>query len=223
MNMVKEQLGEKVCTNILFIHAILGRDTTLHCYGIGKQKSYKKYEQAKVFDVTISKEDIAVAGEKALVCLHSGIYDDTFNVLRHKHFCEKVAKKSIYFQPQSLPPTLAAAKYYSLRVYFQIRKWKCSENSMDPEEWGWKSTGRLLPVITDLQPAPDNILCVIRCNCHADYNSSKCTCRKHNLVCSSVCGQCKGSECTNSTIPTSTNEEDDGLDVEDEKEVETGH
>ena len=35
-------------------------------------------------------------------------------------------------------------------------------------------------------------------------------------MCSSACGQCRGSGFTNSKLPTSTSEEDDGLDAGDE-------
>ena len=53
----KEKLGQDICSNILFIHAILGCDTTSHLYGIGKGTSLSKFksssmfrEQAKVFN-----------------------------------------------------------------------------------------------------------------------------------------------------------------------------
>ena len=217
MKVVREQLGQEICTNMLFIH---GCDTTSQLYGIGKKKAFQKFksnrsfrEQAQIFDSEfVTKQDIEVAGEKALVCLYNGKFDDSLDVLRHKRFCEKVATKSVYVQPQSLPPTTAAAKYHSYRVYFQIMKWKLSDIGMQPEEWGWKiSNGKLHPVMTDLSPAPENILRIIRCNCFADCSTTRCTCRKHNLVCSSACGQCRGSGCTNSTRPTFVTEEEDEL------------
>ena len=39
---VKKQLGPDICSHILFLHAILGCDTTSQPYGIGKGKSLKK-------------------------------------------------------------------------------------------------------------------------------------------------------------------------------------
>ena len=49
-------IGPEVCTHILFLHAVLGCDTTSRLYGIGKEISLKKFkssehfrEQAKVF------------------------------------------------------------------------------------------------------------------------------------------------------------------------------
>ena len=41
---VKEQLGPEICSNILFLHAVLGCDTTSHLYGIGKGTSLKKFK-----------------------------------------------------------------------------------------------------------------------------------------------------------------------------------
>ena len=44
----------------------------------------------------ISKEGIAVAGEKVLVYLYCGKPDDGLDILWHKSFCEKVATMNIY-------------------------------------------------------------------------------------------------------------------------------
>ena len=49
-----------------------------------------------------------------------------------------------------------------------------------------------MPVLTDLSPAPDKLLKMIRCNCHTDCSSMRCTCKKYKVKCSSVCGNCKG-------------------------------
>ena len=35
-----------------------------------------------------------------------GNFEDNLNALRHKCFCEKVATRSVYVQPQSLAPNL---------------------------------------------------------------------------------------------------------------------
>ena len=43
-----------------------------------------------------------------------------------------------------------------------------------------------------LQPAPDNILNIIKCNCKANCDSKRCTCRKSGLECSMACGECRG-------------------------------
>ena len=218
---IKEKLGLEMCNNILFLHAILGCDTTSQLYGIGKGTSLKKFKsskhfqmQAKVFSTTTSTpHDIMAAGEQALVDLYSGNPKEGLNSLRYKRFCEKVATNTTFVLPQTLPPTSAAAKYHSFRVYFQIQEWKGVASEMQPTAWGWKDyDGKLMPVLTDLPPAPDELLKMIRCNCHTDCSSMRCTCKKYNVKCSSVCGNCKGTGCTNSD--TSIHEDDTDANTE---------
>ena len=201
---VKQALGSEICTNVLFLHAILGCDTTSHLYGIGKGASLKKFkssrhfrEKAKVFNAESSTHmDIAAAGEEVLVSLYNGKQNERLDVLRYKRFCEKVATSVSHVHPQTLPPSSAAAKYHSFRVYLQVQQWKGFD--LDPLEWGWeKRDGGLMPVHTDLPPAPDELLKIIRCNCHTDCSTLRCTCRKHNVKCSPACGNCMGSGCTN--------------------------
>ena len=81
----------------------------------------------------------------------------------------------------------------------QIQQWKGEE--IDPEEWGWKlQENQIIPITTDLPPATDSLLKVLRCNCKSRCNTLRCSCRKHGLECSAVCGHCKGSACSNSSV-----------------------
>lgn len=205
---VKQHLGPAVCSHILFMHAILGCDTTSSVYGIGKGVALKKFtissdfrEQAMVFDThSASTTDVVEAGEKALVCLYNGKLGEGLNSLRYKRFCEKVATSTSHVLPMSLPPTSAAAKFHSLRVYYQVQQWKGTADELLPSDWGWKeSDGEFIPVQTDLPPAPQELLQIIRCTCTTDCSSLRCGCRKHNIECSVACINCKGSACTNSS------------------------
>ena len=59
---------------------------------------------------------------------------------------------------------------------------------MDPCDWGWQViAGKLLPVMSDLKPAPQSLLKITRCSCKSDFKMIKCTCRKLEPTCSSVC------------------------------------
>ncbi|KAG1682202.1 hypothetical protein GQR58_011204 [Nymphon striatum] len=168
IKLVKQDLGDAVCDGILFIHAILGSDTTSHVHGFGKGASLKMFTTSKQFqnqasifyNETSTKDDIIEAGEKALV-LYNGQQDDTLNGLRYKKFCEKVATKSSHVQPQSIPPTTRAAKFHSLRVYHQVQEWKANQHLL-PTEWGWKLlANKLVPIQTDLPPAPEDLLMIL--------------------------------------------------------------
>ena len=85
-----------------------------------------------MFGKDSSAEEVIEAGEKVLVCLYNGNDGENINHLRLRRFKEKVAKSSKYVEAKSLPPTRAATKFHSLRVYFQIQEWKCRK----PDEWG---------------------------------------------------------------------------------------
>ena len=138
----KRKLGENVCCNILFLHAILGCDTTSRVFGFGKAgvlKVYDKSEEfrnaASVFNRNageVTKEDIVDGGESVLQCLYKADTREGLDSLRLSKFTEKVAKSFSFVDPKELPPTSDAARYHSLRVFLQIQQWKGNEEGMNP-------------------------------------------------------------------------------------------
>ena len=44
---------------------------------------------------------------------------------------------SSFIEPQSLPPTKAAAKYHNLQAYYQIQIWRRNK-MLKATDWGWK-------------------------------------------------------------------------------------
>ena len=206
---VKADLGSFTCKHILFLHALLGCDTTSRLYGIGKGPVLKKFkgnsclqQAANIFDSTLSTSaNIESAGEQALVAIYNGKRDDSLDALRHKKYCEKVATSSTHVEPKSLPPTSAAAKYHSYRVFYQICQWKKSDSDLLPELWGWTETETgLYPTLTDLPPAPEDMLKIIKCTCTGDCTSARCSCKKNGMKCSPACNHCRGSACLNASI-----------------------
>ena len=127
-----------------YAHAKLGCDTTSAIYGIGKSVALKLLQKdesfqrlANVFDKEhATKSEVQEAGEAAIVALYKGDSRVDINNLRHDKFCHKVANSSVFVHPQVLPPTAAATKYHSYRVYYQIQEWK--GEILDPLKWGWK-------------------------------------------------------------------------------------
>ena len=204
----KAALGPETCANTLFVHAVLGCDTTSGIHGIGKGLALKKItkgtqfqEQAEVFNNEgATKSDIIAAGEKALVCLYNGRSDESLDSLRYSRFCQKITTGTSFVQPECLPPSSAAAVYHSLRVYHKVQQWRGV--ALPPQDWGWKLVdGRLLPVRTNLPAAHASLLEIIRCNCKSDCGSKRNSCRKHGVDCSAACGFCRGQSCTNSASP----------------------
>ena len=107
-------LGADICNSILFIHAILGCDTTSRLYGLGKGLSLKRFtsnalsrDKAEQFckkDATV--DDVIEAGEAALVCRYSGKEGYNVDGLRCATFCDKVATNKVHIRPQTLPRPL---------------------------------------------------------------------------------------------------------------------
>jgi len=129
-----------------------------------------------------------------------GIPGEGLNALRYRRFCEKVLTSSSFVQVHTFPPTSSAAQYHSARVYLHVQQWVGRPTMMNPEDWGWvQIDGKLEPRTTDLPPAPDALLRVIRCNCKTDCDTKRCTCKKHGMECSVACGECKSVSCTNSS------------------------
>lgn len=217
----KAVLGSDVCSLILFVHAILGCDTTSRVHGLGKGIALKKVKSSAKFRELASvfyrhdagKEEITVAGEKALLQLYNADSSPTLDALRYTRFCQKVSTAKSSLQPENLPPTSSAASFHSQRVYLQVQEWR--GNTLDPQNWGWRlSESSLIPVHTDRPPAHELLLEMIRCNCKTDCNTQRCSCKKNGLECSVACGVCKGESCLNSHVPDFDDELEDNNDIE---------
>jgi len=102
-------------------------------------------------------------------------------------------------QLAGLPPTSAAAREHSFRVYLQVQQWLGFE--LPPTKWGWELTnGQLQPVLTRIPPAPEHLLNLISCSCKTGCERS-CGCKKTGLFCTILCGYCHGDGCSNSEQP----------------------
>lgn len=214
----KELLGPQICDNLLFVHAILGCDTTSRLFGLGKGLAVKKVktdslfrEQSEMFHKSEqTPEDITAAGEKALVSLYGGTKEEGLDSLRYKRFCDKISKSTSSVEPQTLPPTSAAARFHSLRVYYQVMEWKGTCVNMKPQDWGWHIVERrCMPIQTDQPAAPPEILDVICCSCKKNCKTRRCTCQKYGLHCTAVCRECRGTSCSNSQVPDLSDDVDD--------------
>ena len=205
-------LGLDVCDNILFVHALLGCDTTSRLFGIGKGTGLKLIKDNKVFRQAAdifqssesSKAEIKKAGEKAMLIVYRGKETDSLDTLRHQRFQELVTISKKAVRSDMLPPTSAAETYHSLRVFHQVQYWK--GNSLDTDEWGWKVyDGRMVPIITDKDPAPQSLLKRVRCTCKSGCRTMRCGRRQQGLDCSMACSGCRG-VCDN--VPSDANVDD---------------
>ena len=113
----------------MFLHALTGCDTTSRLLGVGKPSALNKLikdpflrQQAVPFNAIGTEKSIIIeAGERAIVCLYGGTPGDSLDTLRLQSFYKKVSSSTTAVHPRSLPPTSAAARYHSFRVYHQVQ------------------------------------------------------------------------------------------------------
>ena len=146
----------------------------------------------------INQDRVIEIGELILIVLYGGSQSSvSLDTLRYTTFASKVSSATTHLQVHSLPPTCAAARFHSQRTYLQVQLWSGNQ-VLKPEDWGWKlKDSYLLPVTTNMPPAPPGLLSIIRCGCKTGCGTKTCTCRKNGLECSSACRECKGQSCSN--------------------------
>ncbi len=210
--------GSVIKDNILFLHAFSGSDTTSAFFRQGKLKFIRlmeKHEELKDL-VAVFKEPsaesakIAEAGKNFILHLYGHNECESLSDLRYVCYAQSLIKSK--FTLASLPPTDAAARFHSLRTYHQVQKWL--GNDLSPTNWGWNATTKgLVPVTTDKDPAPPDLLNIVSCKCAKGCMTATCSCRKAGLKCSVICVFCKGLSCSNSDVIDDEEDCDDPLDA----------
>jgi len=66
-----------------------------------------------------------------------------------------------------------------------------------------------------MAPAPDTLLDLISCNCKQGCENN-CPCAAALLKCSSICGQCAGTSCSNAEVALNLEEEDEEVEDHDD-------
>ena len=94
-------------------------------------------------------------------------------------------------------PTEYATNLHCHRAYYQVMVWAGKEEGMDLRTSAmWiQQDYRLLPLMSTMNAAPDNLLKIIHCNCFTACKTPRCSCRRYGLPCSTVCGPCQIDEC----------------------------
>ena len=162
------------------------------------------------------KEDIIKAGEEALVCLLNGAEKDDLNSLRYKRYCDKVKRDSKAVEAKKLPPTSTAARYHSLRVFFQTQEWKGDVLGLEPSKMGLgRSWGTVVAKHNRPAGGTKQMLEMFRCKCKTGCSTLRCTCLRHGLLFSSACSNCEGLSCTNIEILVMS---DIDIDIDNEDE-----
>ena len=134
--------------------------------------------------------------------------------LQFNQYMEITCRSKTAIKSQSLPPAERVTYYHSLRVHLQIMRKALMSTNADPLGWGWKVYQNFFaPIMTDLEPAPKELLNFVRCNCKTTSQNTCGTnpCQKNGLTCVDACGDCRGESCNNSSVETEDDNEDRNL------------
>ena len=210
---MKRLLGSRLCSQLLFLHAFTGCDSTSRIYGIGKKSAFQTLAQNdKILQLCadtftsrgMSTTEIEKTGIQVMTIIFGGENTSSLTDMRYKMFMKKVVCAKSFVTPERLPPTESATKFHCLRVYYQVMVWMGMEGDLDPLDWGWNlENNQYVPIMTAMNAAPDTLLKMIHCNCTKTCDSPRCSCRKNGLPCTSACGSCQVTICDNTINQTS--------------------
>ena len=190
--------------HLLGMHALTGCDTVSYMYGIGKITGLNALLKGHSLEIIGSDsenmEDILSAASEYVACCYgcklcTNLSDIHFNVWLTKTG-RKTATTSTKLK--SLPPTSEAFEEHVKRAHFQTAIWKYALHpdppKWDPTKFGWckhETSKSLVPVtVADgVEPAPPEVLKMIRCGCSSDEacSAGKCGCNTGQLSCSQFC------------------------------------
>ncbi|KAL5020495.1 hypothetical protein ScPMuIL_003387 [Solemya velum] len=134
INELKTILGDELCSQLLFIHAYTGCDSTSRIFGVQKHVKGDTTLKACANTFVQTKQtaaEIENKGCQAMTVIYGGKATDSLASLRYRAFTKEVVSSQAFVTPERLPPTAAATKYHSMRVYYQIMVWVGQDNDMN--------------------------------------------------------------------------------------------
>src|SRR5688572_6256097 len=140
IKVLKQLLGDDVCSDLLFAHAFSGCDSTSGIYGVGKKSIFQKiisgdplfHSCSKIFCApNADPVTVETTGCTAMVSMFKGIQSESLVSLRYRILCRKVSPAKTFVKPERLPPTRSATKLHSRRVYLQVMQWLGKSDDMN--------------------------------------------------------------------------------------------
>lgn len=200
-----EVMGPNKSETLLDFHAFSGCDQTSKFNGKSNLACWKEFVDVGNTTIDAFKElgnnekindEIIRELETFVVILFSGSHlSNTITTLAEARW----QLYSKYQDYDNLPPTKAALRQKVLRSNLICLTWKTSHRQKpttpNPEQHGWeRDDGVLMPVLTDMPPAPEQLIEVSSCICKTGCNTMRCKCKKNNMICTknvSLCGVSK--------------------------------
>ena len=98
INRIQEVLGHEMCSQLMFIHAMTGSDTTSRIFGVGKKTAFQMpLIRSCAIAFTIPNQTTEVIdnlGCQVMAFLFGGKGTDSLATMRHNTFSKKVVSAS---------------------------------------------------------------------------------------------------------------------------------
>ena len=153
--------------HFMFVHGISGCDTVFPPYMKGKKRAlevlrrYGDQDYLTTFTEPCNTPgDIANVVEMCLLKLYGSVRSTSLDKLCYILYTRSVSRSSLSsgFKLESLPPTVAAAKFHSYRAYLAVQQWLWDK--LCPTDCGWQyRDGSFIPLTTDRPVAPIHVCC----------------------------------------------------------------
>ena len=205
INSTCSDLGSK-CSQLLGMHALTGCDTTSYPYGKGKATALKALLAGQCMgledvlgEVNMTSQSLLDAARIYFTALYSQPQGTSLESARLRLYTKSKKNPKV----MALPPTSANLLQHVLRAHLQIMLWKAADQQGPPEQstditqFGWEFKDDIpIPVIAHGDPAPSDLIDVIKCQCRAQgkmCSSEACGCHKERMSCTLYC-YCSGKE-----------------------------
>ena len=166
MNHLKEFLGQDICSQLLFIHALTGCDLTSRIFGVGKRLLARNFWKVTVLGscantFSLPNQTTAVIddfGCHAMAVLCGGNSTDSLATMQYNTFSRKVVTSSLFVTPQCL----------NLLLRFTVAgrtTWTGKKDGIDAVNWWWRmQNDQLIRIMSQMTAAPDSLLKIIHWN-----------------------------------------------------------
>jgi hypothetical protein len=210
---IYDQLGTERAEALPGFHAVTGCDTTGQISGVGKKGALKVFMKAppQIIDALgqlgigdVPSTEVIERCEE-FYCMLLGTKEVSGSdaaTLRWQRFKKLSPNQGV----EKLPPTSGAWKQHTLRAHIQAKLWAqdtvLTPQIPDPCKLGWlREEGGLVPVLSQVQAAPEAVVELFWCNCGVSKCAGRCTCKAHNLACTELC-KCEANEdcCNTHTV-----------------------
>ena len=194
---IADALGPTKTAALPAFHALTGADVTGSFSGKGKATCWDEFDNASTpilqalanLGCGEQPDDGTRSGVEQLVCR---MYQPKTGIKTVKALRWSLFKKN-QAESERLPPTQAALHQAILRAHYMLLVWNNDHVANpvlpSPEGYGWQDEdGKWVPVMTNLPPAPEAIIQLVRCKCaKSRCSNNRCQCQKAGLVCTDLC------------------------------------